>query len=102
MTIEEYAAKCKVHPNTVRMWALRGLIDVGYEVRGKGQYVYNIPEKAKPPKLRPGPRPMEQVYQEMSMKNVKPINEPLNPDEPPWDQLSVLEDAQGGYTSGES
>ena len=76
MKVKEYAKKHNVHPNTVSLWAYRGLIECTYKYRGKKKkaYIADINENSPPPHLKSGPRPI---------KDVK-IN-----DEPPWDQVTI-------------
>ncbi|MBE5781989.1 MAG: hypothetical protein E7329_01580 [Clostridiales bacterium] len=76
MKVKDFAKMHNVHPNTVRLWALRGLIRCSYEYRGpRGRaYLCDVDEKSRRPQLKPGPRPVEEVMAD---------------DAPPWDQLSM-------------
>lgn len=77
MKVKEYAQLHHVHPNTVSLWARRGLIECKYALRGSALYICDINPNSKPPQLKPGPRPIEEVE--------KNLIDGL----PPWDQISI-------------
>ena len=79
MKVKEFAKMHNVHPNTVRYWAMKGLIQCSYEYRGKKlrAYLVDVSEDSKRPQLKPGPRPVEVVMNEKE------------DDLPPWDQVTV-------------
>lgn len=60
MTPREYAEKHDVAYTTVMKWLQNGLVKGAYKeplpAPFKG-YIYQIPEDASPPELKPGPKP---------------------------------------------